>query len=400
MKDNEKRENDKILSFPEKESILEEKRRLRREKEKKKTSSAKKVLSLLVLIAFISTIVIFILNDTSFESTNQVNTSPILLSNANNYDYAKYLNGYIIARDGKISAYNTAQKLQWELKGSNAEPNLKCNGHYCLTYYYGDNIAVLTNGKNTQQIKTDGKISYGYVNKNGYSILFSSESGLKNKISIYDNNGKEIYYRQNADTLIPWAILSDDNYTLLTLELKTSNNKVTSFIRTFDIKDSDKAISSINLKDCTIAGCFFYDKKNFVIVKDDAMESYSVKGNKNWSVNYNKKKLAKFSYNDDGIICLLFNKDASAGSGSEVMFYRTSGNKISTYVSDKHIYDADICSKTAVLRLDRQLLMVNSKGKLIKSTDVAFDIKDSIFMGTKKCVFVLTTSEDVVLVEM
>ena len=233
MKDNEKRENDKILSFPEKESILEEKRRLRREKEKKKTASAKKVLSLLVLIAFISTIVIFILNDTSFESTNQVNTSPILLSNANNYDYAKYLNGYIIARDGKISAYNTAQKLQWELKGSNAEPNLKCNGHYCLTYYCGDNIAVLTNGKNTQQIKTDGKISYGYVNKNGYSILFSSESGLKNKISIYDNNGKEIYYRQNADTLIPWAILSDDNYTLLTLELKTSNNKVTSFIRTY-----------------------------------------------------------------------------------------------------------------------------------------------------------------------
>lgn len=182
--------------------------------------------------------------------------------------------------------------------------------------------------------------------------------------------------------------------------MKTSNNKVSTHIFTFDIKNSDKTISSINLKDSTVAGCFFYDKKNFVVVKDDAMEGYSIKGNKNWSVNYNKKKLSKFSYNDDGIICLLFNKDASAGSGSEVMFYKSSGNKISSFTSDKHIYDADICGKTAVLRLDRQLLMVNTKGKLIKSTDVAFDIKDSMFIGTKKCVFILTTSEDAVLVEM
>lgn len=399
MRENSNHDNDNVISFPENENSIEQRRKARRAENEKKSAAAKKMISLAVLALLLLGMLIFILNDTTFEATNQVNLNTIALSGASNYDYASYLGGYIIAKDGKISCYNTLQKLQWEFKGSKTQPTVKTNGQYCLVYYNDDRLAVVTNGKNTNHIKTDGNVTYGYVNKNGYCVLFTLESGLKNKISVFNKKGEEIYFRQNADTHIPWAILSDDNTTLLTIELNPSKNRIPSTVHLFDINESNKEISSFPIKDSTIAGCFFYNKTNFVVVQDDKMESYTVKGKKNWSVDYNKKTLSKFSYNNDGIICLLFNKDASAGSSSEVDFYKTSGGKISAYTSDKHIYDADMCEKTAVLRLDRQFLTVNSKSKLISSTDVSYDIKDSVVMGNKKCVFVLTTSEDAVLVE-
>ena len=202
MRENSNHDNDNVISFPENENSIEQRRKARRAENEKKSAAAKKMISLAVLALLLLGMLIFILNDTTFEATNQVNLSTIALSGASNYDYASYLEGYIIAKDGKISCYNTLQKLQWEFKGSKTQPTVKTNGQYCLVYYNDDRLAVVTNGKNTNHIKTDGNVTYGYVNKNGYCVLFTLESGLKNKISVFNKKGEEIYFRQNADTHI------------------------------------------------------------------------------------------------------------------------------------------------------------------------------------------------------
>ena len=129
-------------------------------------------------------IIIVLTKDNSFTSTHNVNTTTISLNSANNFDISPYKEGYMIARDGRIAAYNTNQELQWEVVGSKTIPTIKTNGKYSLTYYNEDTLAVVANGKAKTNIKTKGKVGYGHINKKRSSVLFIEESSLLSLIVI------------------------------------------------------------------------------------------------------------------------------------------------------------------------------------------------------------------------
>jgi len=342
-------------------------------------------------------IILYVTQDTSFKGTNSVNTEGIPLAGANNFDICGYREGFVLAKDGRISCYNTNQELQWEFVGSKTTPTLKANDKYVLVYYPEDKLAIVTNGKKTNEIKTKGNVSYGYVNKNGYCVLFTKESGLKNKILVYNNNGKQLYMRQNSDVHIPYAILSDDNKTLLTIELSTHKKQLLSNINICDIRQKDKILSQTEFKKETIAGCFFCGPSDFVVISENQMTAFNINGRKKWKKQFDKKIL-KYDYNSSGVISLLFNEDDSASSGSEVAFFGTTGKKYSSYFCEKKISTMDINDKIAVFGTERRIITANTKGKFLSDVDIPYDVKKVIFMGTKKAVLILTNSNEARLV--
>ncbi len=345
-----------------------------------------------VLIVFLIALILFATNDSSFNATNAVNTEPISLGSANNYALEAYREGYILAKDGRVSCYNTNQELQWEHSVSKTAPTIKTNDKYCLVYYNEDQIVLVTNGKRTRKLKTNANVIYGQVNKNGYCVLFLEEAGLKNKIVVYDNDGEIIYSRQNSDTHIPSAIICDDNHTLLTFELNPKES--TTVVKCADIRKSNKILTEIKYKDSVIGGCFFYRNSDFVVISENSIDSYSTKGHKNWSIDCTNTRISKFDYNDSNIFGVVYSMDDSANSSSEVAFYKTNGKKLSSYKSDKKIYDIDLCDKSALLRAERELVVINTKGKLLSSLNLPFDIRNSIFMANQKCAMIVSNSEE------
>ena len=130
-------QEEKIIKFPE-----------RQRKNDYKSSKSKNKSKTFFLWVILMAVVIFIFCcctiDSTFDSTNAVNTETISLSNANNYDFTSYKDGYILAKDGKISCYNTNQSVQWEISGSKTTPKVSVNEKYTLTYYADDAIAIYT----------------------------------------------------------------------------------------------------------------------------------------------------------------------------------------------------------------------------------------------------------------
>ena len=378
--------NEKIINFPS-------------DKEKQNTKqgiSGKllfKCIGYILFVSFLIMIIFLVNGDTTFDSTNAVNEETINLSVANNFDFASYRDGYILAKDGFVSAFNTNQELQWEIKGSKTAPIVKTNGKYCLTYYNDDKLALITNGDKTQKIKTTGDVQYGYVNKNGYSVLFIKEVGLKNKIAVYDRYGDMLYYMDNPDKYISSAILSDNNRTLVTTEIFPKSQNVSTTVHIIDIR-ANKEKKKIVFENLVSGGCYFKNKNEFITFFSSKIVCNNISGREKWTVDFDGKQPVKYAYNGKNVIGLVFDVITDTGSASQAVFYNTNGKQIGTYDSNEKINSIDIHEKTVLLGLDRKLRIINTKGRELSSADVSYDIKDIIFMQTKKCALVLSSSSE------
>lgn len=386
MKDETRQEQEeKIIEFPK-----TDKKHTERQNSNKQNKSRFFVFATILVVVIVIIICNFTI-DSTFNSTNSVNTETISLSNANNYDFASYKDGYVLAKDGKISCYNTNQSVQWEITGSKTTPKVTVNEDFVLTYYEDDALAVVTDGDNTININTPGNVQYGFVNSNGYSAFLVDEYGLKNKLVVYNEKGKMIYYRNNPDKFIPQIILSDDNKSLATLELITNDSSISSCLVVTDIK-TNKEISKIVFDSSVPGGCIFVDSKTILTVFDSKLISHSTNGKQNWEVTFAGKTLYKYSYNDEVIACV-FNTDDSGTSGSEVVFYDDQGKNRGEFITTEKIQKIEYKENSVLLTYSKKLVLTNLKGKESSQADITYDMKEVHLMGTKKCALIVSNSQ-------
>ena len=386
MKDDIKQpQEEKIIKFPEKNQ--------KREKEKKTKEHNKS--RFFIFVAVLAIVIILVICsfaiDSTFDSTNSVNTETISLSNANNYDFASYKDGYILAKDGKISCYNTNQSIQWEIDGSKTTPKVTTNGKYVLTYYTDYALAVVTDGDETVNITTPGNVQFGYVNRNGYCALLVDEVGLKNKVVVYNNKGKMIYYRDNPNSFIPHIAFSDDDKSLVTLELITNDSSVSSCLIVTDVK-TNKQISKIVFDNVLPGGCIFTESNAILAIFDSKILSYNTGGKVNWEADFGGKTLYKYSY-DDGIIACVFNSDDSSSSGSEIAFYNKKGKSEGKFTTSEKVQGIEFKDKNALLTYGKKLALTNMKGEELSRADITYDMNEIHLMRTKKCALIVSNSQ-------
>ena len=380
-------DNSRVLEFPPKSGV----------KSKKKKS---KFITAIIFLLCITVVVCIIgkENTSNFDSTNSVNSESISLSGANNYSFSSYKEGYIFASDGKISCYNTSNTLQWQISGSKTAPKIVTNDPYVLTYYPDDTIAVVTNGSKTKTIKTQGKVIQGYVNSNGFCAFLVRETGLKNKITVYDNEGKMIYYRNNPDKLITHVSLSDDNKTLLTTELVAEKDFVsTEFVMTNVKKNIERA--RIKFSDDIPAGCNFVKKSEVIALFETKMVLFNLDGKIKQETEFENNRMQKFSY-DNGYFAMLFNEDDSADVGSEIVFYNKNCKRVGGFSTQDKVYNVEIRDRIVLMTKASELVSSNFKGKEISKVDVTYDTQNVLFMGNKKCALVVSNAQSAKLMPL
>ncbi len=373
--------SDKVINFP-----------------KKKNKKPRAYIIYIILLILIIIISANVGNGSKYTSTSESKGELISLSNANNYDFCSYKDGFALAKDGLISYYKADNTLQWEIKASKTAPKLAICGDYLLSYYNDDKLAVVSNGSKTIRIETPGNVQSGYVNSNGYCVLLQDEFGLKNKIVVYNKKGEVIYYRNNPDKFITHITLSDDNKRLVTCELVTDDSSISSNLVVTNIKKNE-VIANIPLEGTIPGSCILTGKNEIVAVTETSLCCYSLGGKLNWQKDFDGKRIHRYSY-DDGLFALVFNTDDSANSGSEVEFYNKNGRRTGGYKTEEKIENIHLKGKTTLITMNRRLVLTNQKGKQLSSLDITYDMKKTIFMDTKKTVLIISNSQDARLIEL
>lgn len=386
----EKTKENNIINFPDNKANDDEFNYKRRKKRSNKNYS-RFSLVIILLIFFLIVGIFAMIDDTSFNSTDIVNTDSISILSTENYCFSDYKEGYVFAKDGKISCFNTKQELQWEIDSSKTAPTVVTNDNYVLTYYKKDKLAVVTNGSKTRKINTDGNVIYGSVNKNGHVVLLIEEDGFKSQLAVYDDKGRLKLKWHNSDKYITSALLSDNNKTLIASEVRLLDSGVTSNILIADIR-KELAFEEINLNDSVISELKFTAKNKFLAILDNKTVCYTTRKNEKWQIDYSGENLYTYDISNTNHIAFVFGKDDSALSNSIVHIYNENGKKIGSYTSDKRIYKIDMQKNTSLVTYDRNFEIINSSGKPVSETQLNIDIHDSIFIGNKKCALILSGS--------
>lgn len=326
----------------------------------------------------------------NFKNTDEVNRTAIDTLSSENYAFSAYREGYIYAKDGKISCYNTNQEMQWEINGSKTEPKIAVNEEYALIYYPNDALAVVTDGSKTKSIKTDGNVVYGTVNKNGYAALIVEEDGFKNQIAVYNASGKSLYKWHNSDEYITAVQFSDNNKYLVASGVGFDEKKVGAEAFVFDITTKDSA-KKVALGDSVICDMKFISKNDFIVILDNKTVCYNIGQKEKWSIDYDGKNLCTYDISDIGSVALVFGDD-SAMSGSEIMFYNRRGTLKGKCKTDSKVSQINMQGSTALAICDRELAVLNSKGKKIYSQELNYDVRKSYFLGDKKTALTIAGS--------
>lgn len=386
-------ESDNILEFP------AQKPEFKEQQERKKITAGfkknnKNYKSIIILgVVVLLTIFAFIIRENHSEiNKSDGDASQNIIDNLNGESYAfeAYRDGYIYARNGKITYYTANQEPQWEVSGSKTSPKLAVSDEYVLTYYPNDKFVILTDGENTKKIKTDGGVSYAHINKRGYCALIMEENGFKNQVAVYDNTGKALYKWHNSDEYVTAVQLSDNNKHMIASAVGFDNNKVGAKILIFDITKKADA-ENVKFNDAVICAMQFIGKKDFIVVLDNETVCCDINKKTNWKIDYNGKNLCTYDVNSIGNTALVFGDD-SAMSGSEVLFYNRRGKLKGEGKTDKKVSQIDMQGSTALAVCERELKILNSKGKLLGSQKLSYDARKCYFLGDKKTALAIAGS--------
>lgn len=390
MNENKHDTENNILNFPSEINEDAETRQLKRKQKYKKRQYTKYALSAVCIVLLFALIISVLNKKDSFENSEEVNRTVIDTLSNENYAFASYREGYIYAKDGKITCLNTNQEVQWELKGSKTQPKISVYEEYAVVYYPNDSMAVVTDGSKSKTIKTDGNVTYASVNKNGYIAMIVEESGFKSQFAVYDFSGKSLYKRHNSDVYATSAKLSGNNKYLLLSSVGFNEKNVSADVLIFNITKKDEE-KKLTFEDSVVCDLEFINKNNFVVVLDNKIVYCNVKAEKKQAVDYGGKSLCTYDVNNIGNIALVFGDD-SAMSGSEIFFYNSKGKKKGSCKTDEKITQVCMQGSTTLAACDRKLMIFNLKGKKIDSKEVGYDVRKSYFLGDKKTILTLAGS--------
>lgn len=381
-------ESDNVLEFPTNKNEFKEKK-IRKAGYHKKNYTSIIILAVIVLL----TISAFVVRENGSNIDNEagdVNQNVIDNINGEGYAFEAYRDGYIYARNGKITFYNTNREAQWEVSGSKTSPKLTVSDEYVLAYYPNDKFVILTDGEYTKKIKTDGGVSYAHVNKHGYCALIVEENGFKNQVAVYDDSGKSLYKWHNSDEYVTAVQISDNNKHMIASAVDLDDNKVGTKVLIFDItKRKDAEV--VRFSDAVICSVQFISKKDFIVILDNETVCCNINKKMNWTIDYKGKNLCTYDVNNIGNTALVFGDD-SAMTGSEVLFYNSRGKLKGESKTDTKVSQIDMQGSTALAVCEREFRILNSKGKLLHSQKLGYDARWSYFLGDKKTALAIAGS--------
>ena len=162
-------------------------------------------------------------------------------SNVNVFAYNKYI---CVLAENKLIEYNNSGNIEKEIDLEISDPVYSVNDKYiAISEKNGSKINLISDSEILWSKDVDGQISKVNVNNNGYVSLIITGTSYKSVISVYDNNGEELFKTYLSTTTAIDTDVSDNNQYMAFAEVNTTRTTIQSNVKIVSIEKAKEAPS-------------------------------------------------------------------------------------------------------------------------------------------------------------
>ncbi len=230
---------------------------------------------------------------------------PLSISGGIDYQVEE-LNGYLaILSDAYLYIYSTDGELYDERQHAYANAMLQSANKKILIYESGgNNFRVDSRRKNLYSRKLENTIMFARISDTGNVAVISTSDTYVCKLTVFDEDGVEIYSRNCVERVIDMCFSSDGNGCILATTDAANGELVSKLVSvSFDSKNDKWTSEPFN----TLCLKTYYDKNGIFVIGETKCAYYNDKGKQEMSYDY-PSTLVDWDYSNLGAALLFENE--------------------------------------------------------------------------------------------
>lgn len=265
------------------------------------------------------------------------------------------------------------------------------NPLYCTSNRYmaigeklGKKFYVIEDKKIAWNTDVEGEIAQVHINKNGYVALVISGTSYKTVVTVFDNNGKQLFSKYLSSTRLADVCISNDNRFLALAEVDTSGSFIQSNVKIISVVDpknteeksykgeANSLITNVRFQDDNRLVCMF-DNSISIIINDkiEVLADFKSQKPSYMSIELNNnfvslKEQSSGLFTADTIVNII---DTNSGSSKEY--------KVSDVTKEIYTYENVIA-----LNLGSAIEFINTDGWLIKRYIAKQEITNAVISNS------------------
>lgn len=319
------------------------------------------------------------------------NTTVIEFDKTEDFAISEFDGNAVVARNTSVFCVDRNMNTRWTAQQNNSAPVIKTNGKYVLTYSFDVDNAMLTKDGDSMELITGFNVIGGSVNKNGYCALVTREKGYKAQVIVYSPDGEVLYKWHSADNYIIDVDVSPDNRTLAVATADFSTNTASGGLMFFNFSQ-EKPYAGQILENNIIMQVQFIDKDSLLVVGDIGTTVFNSLGEKETEYSYDGKKLTNYDIGTDYSLVLALNQGDSVMNDTEIKILNKDLKEKGSYIVGGSVMCIDSVRGKTLIAAERNLILLNNRGKEIKNLDINRDIKEAVLFGNGESVLVSSGS--------
>lgn len=317
-----------------------------------------------VLIFFFILLVYFCLKNFIIEKDTYIDVSEnsiYHIETSRSHDFLIYGKYLLVVNNEKMRCINKLGSVVWELDLSFNNPIVKIAGNYIvIAEQDGTNVMLVSKGKVLCDFNTSGSIFTVDINEKGFFAVVESESGYKNKLSVYNSAGEGIYIWKVSSGYILTSDISKNGKFLAVSMVDTSDYGIRSTLALVDI-NSASLVFSHDFDDRLYLSLKFNSGRTFSAVGDVDSICFNGSGKLMWKIDYYDRQLQNFIHNNGENTVLAFHNGSNT---STIESYSPAGNLRGSIALDFSVNNLDSVGYKVVSSSERELILSNHKGKV------------------------------------
>ncbi len=246
------------------------------------------LLGIVVLIAIVSSVLVYILNEEAREWINinilkkEIEEEDIATIELD-VDKTEYIYAYdkyiTILCNGKLSIYNSYGSKEAELDVQISKPIYEKNNNYLvIAENMGQKIYLIENNKIVWEDKVEGQISKINVSKTGMVSAVTTGTSYKSVIVTFDREGHKLFNTFRRSSIAVDTDISVDGKYLAIVEVNTKTALIESSVEIIDIEkavngDAENSVAYIHNAESNkiIKDAKFQEKGQLICIYDDSI---------------------------------------------------------------------------------------------------------------------------------
>jgi len=185
------------------------------------------------------------------------------------------------------------------------QPAIASSGTYCIAFDIGGSAVRVFNGTQIlSSIETGGTVVSASINQNGwFSVVTQDGGGYRGVVTVYNNNGSDIFRAHIGSGFVLSAAISPDNKNLAILSFTETGSRITFYD---NIDSEDEPAYRFDYSGGLILEITHLQNGDILAFSADLLFVVDSDGNREILQSYHDNRLGGYSYNNDFIVLHLY----------------------------------------------------------------------------------------------